>query len=84
MSTGTRAHCVTTEPGVAEKELEELCNELESTGLHSEVRAGFEQTLLIFVKAPRDLLGNTVYKSRYIHAQCPRRLLFIPGTDMPF
>ncbi|KAH0427258.1 hypothetical protein CcaCcLH18_09815 [Colletotrichum camelliae] len=48
----------------AVKELTTLLNDLEQAGLQTEVRAGYEQTLLIFVKAPRELLGNTVYKSR--------------------
>lgn len=48
------------------KELTTLLNELESAGLQTEVRAGYDQTLLIFVKAPRELLGNTVYKSRSV------------------
>lgn len=39
-------------------------DDLESAGLNTEVRPGYEQTLLIFVKAPRELLGNAVYKSR--------------------
>jgi anoctamin-10 len=48
----------------AVKELDELLTDLESAGLHTEVRAGHEKSLLIFVKAPRELLGNMVYKSR--------------------
>lgn len=50
--------------GTAIKELKDLLHDLDSVGLHTEVRAGHEQTLLIFVKAPRELLGNYVYKSR--------------------
>lgn len=46
------------------QELGELVRDLDSVGLHTEVRAGHEQTLLIFVKAPREVLGNYVYKSR--------------------
>ncbi|OBR14489.1 Plasma membrane channel protein [Colletotrichum higginsianum IMI 349063] len=46
------------------KELTTLLSDLESAGLQTEVRAGYDQTLLVFVKAPRELLGNTVYKSR--------------------
>ncbi|EGY22149.1 hypothetical protein VD0002_g3554 [Verticillium dahliae] len=48
----------------ASRELTELLADLEETGLQTEVRAGYDQTLLVFVKAPRELLGNTVYKSR--------------------
>lgn len=29
------------------------------------MRAGYEKTLLIFVKAPREVLGKAVYNSRY-------------------
>ncbi|KAH6693612.1 calcium-activated chloride channel-domain-containing protein [Plectosphaerella plurivora] len=48
----------------ASHELEMLLTDLEAAGLQTEVRAGYDQILLIFVKAPRELLGNTVYKSR--------------------
>ncbi|EKG19494.1 Anoctamin/TMEM 16 [Macrophomina phaseolina MS6] len=47
--------------------VEEFCtllSDLESVGLHTEVRAGYDRSLLIFVKAPRELLGREVYKSR--------------------
>lgn len=43
-----------------------LLKDLESVGLHTEVRAGYDQSLLVFLKAPKALLGNTVYKSRYV------------------
>lgn len=33
-------------------------------GLHTEIRAGYGQSILIFVQAPRELLGNRVYRSR--------------------
>ncbi|KAF4464893.1 IST2 [Fusarium albosuccineum] len=45
-------------------EFKSLLADLEDAGLDVEVRPGYEQTLLVFVKAPRELLGNTVYKSR--------------------
>ncbi|KAK1976069.1 calcium-activated chloride channel-domain-containing protein [Colletotrichum cereale] len=48
----------------AVRELTTLLSDLESAGLQTEVRAGYDQTLLVFAKAPRELLGNTVYKSR--------------------
>lgn len=35
-------------------------------GLQTEVRAGHEETLLVFVKAPRNILGTAVYNSRYV------------------
>ena len=41
-----------------------LLEDLESVGLHIEVRPGFWQTILVFVKAPREVLGNAVYKER--------------------
>ncbi|GME23094.1 Transmembrane protein 16k [Neofusicoccum parvum] len=47
--------------------VEEFCtllSDLESVGLHTEVRAGYDKSLLVFVKAPRELLGNEVYRSR--------------------
>ncbi|KAH6639056.1 calcium-activated chloride channel-domain-containing protein [Boeremia exigua] len=41
-----------------------LIKDLHSAGLNTEVRHGYDQSLLVFVQAPRELLGNTVYKSR--------------------
>lgn len=46
------------------KELKELLDNLEGIGLHTELRAGHDQSILVFVKAPRELLGHAVYKSR--------------------
>ncbi|KAK2670686.1 hypothetical protein RAB80_013108 [Fusarium oxysporum f. sp. vasinfectum] len=46
------------------KEFKTLVADLEETGFDVEVRAGYEQSLLVFAKAPRELLGNAVYKSR--------------------
>ncbi|UKZ83987.1 hypothetical protein TrVFT333_011803 [Trichoderma virens FT-333] len=48
----------------ATKEFTALLQNLEATGLHVEVRPGYEQTILLFVKAPSALLGNRVYKLR--------------------
>ncbi|KAK5996205.1 hypothetical protein PT974_04634 [Cladobotryum mycophilum] len=48
----------------ATEEFNALLQNLEAAGLHTEVRPGFEQTILVFVKASRHLLGNRVYKSR--------------------
>ncbi|PHH60982.1 hypothetical protein CDD81_997 [Ophiocordyceps australis] len=47
------------------KEFTALLDDLEAAGLHTEVRAGFEKTILVFVKASEQLLGNTVYKTRH-------------------
>ncbi|KAL2192818.1 calcium-activated chloride channel-domain-containing protein [Corynascus similis CBS 632.67] len=52
------------EPKVANREITQLCEDLESVGLQTELRAGRDQTLLIFVKAPRNVLGSYVYSSR--------------------
>ncbi|PHH87129.1 hypothetical protein CDD83_9273 [Cordyceps sp. RAO-2017] len=41
-----------------------LLNCLEAVGLHTEVRVGHDHSLLVFVKAPREILGSAVYKSR--------------------
>lgn len=49
----------------AAKEFTALLQSLEATGLHVEVRPGYEQTILLFIKAPSALLGNRVYKLRY-------------------
>lgn len=59
-----RADLTDLEPGTATEELTLLIQDLESAGLETEVRAGHDETLLVFVKAPRSLLGNTVYTSR--------------------
>ncbi|KAM5342134.1 hypothetical protein ACJ41O_015165 [Fusarium nematophilum] len=48
----------------AVEEFKTLLGDLEDAGLDVEVRPGYDQTLLIFVKAPRELLGKKVYKSR--------------------
>ncbi|KAF7563619.1 hypothetical protein G7046_g548 [Stylonectria norvegica] len=56
------------------KELTCLLDDLKGAGLRTEVRAGYEQTLLVFVKAPRRLLRHTVHKSRvndWLHGITP-------------
>lgn len=50
----------------AMEELSLLLDSLEAAGFHTEVRPGYEKTILVFVKAPKQLLGSTVYKSRYL------------------
>jgi anoctamin-10 len=37
---------------------------LTDVGLQTEVRAGEDQTLLIFVRAGNEVLSNDIYKSR--------------------
>lgn len=54
------------EYNAAAEEFNTLLQHLEATGLHVEVRPGYEQTILLFVKAPSSLLGNRVYKLRYV------------------
>ncbi|KAF1836068.1 hypothetical protein BDW02DRAFT_494478 [Decorospora gaudefroyi] len=49
---------------VAIAECQTLLRDIESAGLNTEVRPGYDQSLLVFIQAPRDLLGNAVYKSR--------------------
>lgn len=53
-----------TDHDTAIKEFKTIVADLEETGFDVEVRAGYEQSLLVFAKAPRELLGNAVYKSR--------------------
>ncbi|KAF5019503.1 hypothetical protein F66182_8510 [Fusarium sp. NRRL 66182] len=48
----------------ATKEFKTLLQDLEEAGLDVQVRAGYEQSLLVFTKAPSELLGSLVYKSR--------------------
>ncbi|KAI0189029.1 calcium-activated chloride channel-domain-containing protein [Astrocystis sublimbata] len=45
-------------------EFHSICESLESLGLQLEVRAGEDQSLLIFVRSPAELLSNEIYKSR--------------------
>lgn len=52
------------ERDVAIEKFKTLLEDLDQAGLDVEVRPGYEQTLLVFVKAPYELLGSTVYKSR--------------------
>lgn len=56
------------------KEFKTLVADLEETGFDVEVRAGYEQSLLVFAKAPRELLGNHVYKSRQVNPMTPTGL----------
>ncbi|KAL5116585.1 hypothetical protein ACEQ8H_005463 [Pleosporales sp. CAS-2024a] len=56
------ADVLDTETAIAE--LTKLLHDLHAVGLNTEVRRGYDQTLLVFVQAPRELLGNTVYKAR--------------------
>lgn len=53
-----------TDSDTAIGELTTLLSDLQEAGLHTEVRAGYGQTLLIFVQVPRALLKKTVYRSR--------------------
>ncbi|KAK3295254.1 calcium-activated chloride channel-domain-containing protein [Chaetomium fimeti] len=45
-------------------EITALVQDLESVGFQTELRAGHDDTLLAFVKAPRKILGSYVYNSR--------------------
>lgn len=63
----TSPSCLTpTAHDVAVKEFNTLLHDLEAAGLHTEVRPGYDQTILIFAKAPSQLLGNRVYKLRHV------------------
>lgn len=48
------------------KELKCICQDLQSVGLETEVRAGYDKTLLIFVRVPKAILDAEVFKSRYV------------------
>ncbi|KAK7419669.1 hypothetical protein QQZ08_010755 [Neonectria magnoliae] len=52
------------EPEVAIDEFKSLLEDLDEAGLDTEVRPGYEQSLLVFAKAPQELLGRAVHKSR--------------------
>lgn len=49
----------------AVEEYRSLIHTLDEVGLRTEVRHGNGSTLLVFVKAPRELVGNWIYMSRY-------------------
>ena len=64
-SDATRSYGLTKpDRDTAVEEFNTLLQDLESVGLHTEVRAGFDESLLVFCKAPREVLGNAVHKSR--------------------
>lgn len=54
-----------TETGGAVEEFRTLIKQLEGRGLQTQVRHGYGQSLLVLVRAPRNLLGKEVYRSRY-------------------
>ncbi|KAI1871901.1 hypothetical protein JX265_005887 [Neoarthrinium moseri] len=49
---------------VATGEIRCMCESLSQVGLQTEVRAGEDQSLLIFVRAAAELLSTEIYKSR--------------------
>lgn len=49
----------------AVEEYRSLILTLDEVGLRTEVRHGNGSTLLVFVKAPHELVGNWIYMSRY-------------------
>jgi hypothetical protein len=61
------------------QEFKTLVADLEETGFDVEVRAGYEQSLLVFAKAPRELLGNAVYKSRQVDIP-PQQYVYLTET----
>lgn len=54
-------------PEQAIEELKSICRDLQSVGLETEVRAGYDKTLLIFVRVPKAILDAEVFKSRYVN-----------------
>lgn len=48
------------------EELKHICRDLHSIGLETEVRAGYDKTLLIFVRVPKPILDAEIFKSRYV------------------
>ncbi|KAF2826902.1 hypothetical protein CC86DRAFT_22238 [Ophiobolus disseminans] len=57
-------NCGDLDASIAILEISTLIKTLHLTGLITEVRWGYDQSLLVFVQAPADLLSNTIYKSR--------------------
>ena len=68
---------------VATKEVITLTEDLESVGFQTEIRAGYEESLLVFVKAPRNILGTAVYNSRYGSPSCPQIVAGEANTACP-
>lgn len=54
------------EPEQAIEELKCICRDLQGVGLETEVRAGYDKTLLIFVRVPKPILDAEIFKSRYV------------------
>lgn len=50
----------------AMEEVQRLCNDVIEVGLQCEVRAGEDQSLLVFVRAPQELLNSEIHKSRQV------------------
>ncbi|KAG5780917.1 hypothetical protein H9Q69_010733 [Fusarium xylarioides] len=65
-----------TDHDTAIKEFKTIVADLEETGFDVEVRAGYEQSLLVFAKAPRELLGNAVVRD-WLYGITPNH----PGGD---
>ncbi|KAK7951967.1 Anoctamin-10 [Apiospora aurea] len=53
-----------TDDETAKEEFQTLISDLEEAGLQTEVRAGADHSLLVFVRVPQELLNDTMHKSR--------------------
>lgn len=53
-----------TDDETAKEEFRSLISDLEDAGLQTEVRAGEDHSLLVFVRVPTELLNDTMHKSR--------------------
>jgi anoctamin-10 len=53
-----------TDRDTAIDEVSFLCADIEQAGLQTEVRAGEDKSLLIFVRVPKELLSAEIHKSR--------------------
>ena len=56
-------NCIDSDKSIAELQI--LIEDLNSAGLRTTISPGPEKSLLVLVKAPKNLLGREVYKSRY-------------------
>ncbi len=58
-------HAQLADHNTAIKEFQVLLNDISSAGLTADVQPGPDRSLVIVVKAPRDLLREAVFNSRY-------------------
>ena len=69
-----------TDPDKATAELQILIEDLSLAGLKTTISPGPEKSFLVLVKAPKNILGREVYKSRYGSLNFCRLWMFLDLT----